>query len=585
MTSRLRSVSLYLLTMRKFTSCLLVVLLLLSVAATPPSGRNPTYAKNGMVVSATMIASEVGRDILKRGGNAIDAAVATAFALAVTWPTAGNIGGGGFIVYADKTGKATTIDFREKAPLAATEKMYLDSNGNVIKDLNHEGILSVGVPGTVAGLYLAHSKYGKLPWAQLVDPSIRLASKGFPFTYALHQQSKGLKSEFDKYPSTTKVMYKNGTTLYEPGDIWKQPDLANVLKRIKKYGRDGFYKGEVAKKLAAFMKANGGLITEEDLAKYEAIEREPLTGSYRGYTIKTMPPPSSGGVALLEMLSILEGYNIDSLRYKSADYVHVVAEAMRRAYADRAEFLGDPDFNADMPIAKLTSKEHATKLRNTITMDRTFPSDSSRFGQLFESAGNTTHLSVVDQEGNSVSMTYTLEENYGSKVVAEGLGFFLNDEMGDFNVQPGVTNRKGQIGSKPNLIAPGKRMLSSMTPTILLKDGKPVLVVGSPGGRTIINTVLQVILNHVDHKMNIAQSVEAPRFHHQWLPDQISFEHFSFPPEVQAKLKEKGHKLVEMPITAVYFPGHAMSIAIDPITGYRMGAADSRGADGGAAGY
>ena len=585
MTNRSRSGSLYLITMKKFTSCLLVVFLLPSVAATPPSGRNPTYAKNGMVVSATMIASEVGRDILKQGGNAIDAAVATAFALAVTWPTAGNIGGGGFIVYADKNGKATTIDFREKAPLAATEKMYLNSNGKVIKDLNHEGILSVGVPGTVAGLYLAHSKYGKLPWADLVDPSVRLAAKGFPFTYALHQQSKGLKSEFDKYPSTKKVMYKNGTAFYEPGDIWKQPDLAKVLKRIKKYGRDGFYKGEVAKKLAAFMKANGGLITEEDLAKYEAIEREPLTGTYRGYTIKTMPPPSSGGVALLEMLSILEGYNIDSLGYKSADYIHVVAEAMRRAYADRAEFLGDPDFNADMPIAKLTSKEHAAKLRSTINMEKTSPSDSSRFGQLFESAGNTTHLSVVDQEGNSVSMTYTLEENYGSKVVAEGLGFFLNDEMGDFNPQPGVTDRKGQIGSKPNLIVPGKRMLSSMTPAILLKDGKPVLVVGSPGGRTIINTVLQVILNHVDHKMNIAQSVEAPRFHHQWLPDQISFEHFSFAPEVQAKLKEKGHKLNEIPITSVYYPGHAMSIAIDPITGYRMGAADSRGADGGAAGY
>lgn len=538
-----------------------------------------------MVVSASSIASEIGRDVLKRGGNAIDAAVATAFALAVTWPTAGNIGGGGFIVYADKNGKATTIDFREKAPLAATEKMYLDSNGKVIKDLNHEGILSVGVPGTVAGLYLAHSKYGKLPWASLVDPAVKLASKGFSFTYALHQQSKGLKSEFDKYPSTKKVMYKNGTTLYEPGEIWKQPDLAHVLKQIKKHGRDGFYKGDVAKKLATFMKANGGLITEEDLLKYEAVEREPLTASYRGYTIKTMPPPSSGGVTLIEMLSILEGYNIDSLGYKSSDYVHVVAEAMRRAYADRAQFLGDPDFNSDMPITKLTSKEYAANIRQTIDFAKTSPSDSSRFGQLYESSGNTTHLSVVDQEGNAVSLTYTLEENYGSKVVAGGLGFFLNDEMGDFNPQPGVTNTKGQIGTRPNLIVPGKRMLSSMTPTILLKDGKPVLVVGSPGGRTIINTVLQVILNHVDHKMNIAQSVEAPRFHHQWLPDQISFEHFSFAPEVQAKLKEKGHKLIEIPITSLYYPGHAMCIAIDPTTGYRMGAADSRAADGGAAGY
>ena len=571
--------------MRKITVSLLVAFLFLTIAGTAPTGRIPVYAKNGMVVSASVIASEIGRDILKRGGNAVDAAVATAFALAVTWPTAGNIGGGGFIVYADKTGKTTTIDFREKAPLAATDKMYLDSSGNVIKDLNHEGILSVGVPGTVAGLYLAHTRYGKLPWADLVDPAVRLASKGIPFTYALHQQTKGLKKEFDKYPSTKKVMYKNGTDYFEPGEIWKQPDLAATLKKIKKNGRDGFYKGEVAEKLAAFMKTNGGLITQEDLLKYEAIEREPLTGSYRGYTIKTMPPPSSGGVALIEMLSILEGFNLDSLGYKSSDYVHVVAEAMRRAYADRAEFLGDPDFNPDMPVTKLISKEHAAKMRKTISMEKTSPSDSTRFGQLYESAGNTTHLSVVDKEGNAVSLTYTLEENYGSKVVAEGLGFFLNDEMGDFNPQPGVTTSKGQIGTKPNLIIPGKRMLSSMTPTILLKDGKPVLIVGSPGGRTIINSVLQVILNHVDHKMSIGQAVEMPRFHHQWLPDQISFEHFSLSLDVQSKLKEKGHHLDERPIGQLWYPGHAMSILVDHTTGYRMGAADSRAADGGAAGY
>lgn len=571
--------------MKKITLSILVVLLLLNTAGAPPQGRIPVYAKNGMVVSASMIASEIGRDILKRGGNAMDAAVATAFALAVTWPSAGNLGGGGFIVYADKTGKATTFDFREKSPLAATEKMYLDETGNPIKDLNHKGILSVGVPGTVAGLHLAHTRYGKLPWANLVDPAIRLASKGFPFTYALHQQSKNNKPEFDKYPSTKKVMFKNGTEIFEPGEIWKQPDLAATLKKIKKHGRDGFYKGEVAEKLAAFMKANGGLITQEDLAQYEAIERKPLTGSYRGYTIQTMAPPSSGGIALIEMLSILEGFNLDSLGYKSADYIHVVAEAMRRAFADRAEFLGDPDFNPDMPVDKLISKEHAARVRKTINPDKASPSDSSRFGQLYEGGANTTHLSVVDKEGNAVSLTYTLEQSYGSKVVAEGLGFFLNDEMGDFNPQPGVTTSKGQIGTKPNLIAPGKRMLSSMTPTILLKDGKPVLIVGSPGGRTIINSVLQVILNHVDHKMNVAQAVEMPRFHHQWLPDQINFEHFSFAPEVQIKLKEKGHHLIELPIGLVAYPGHAMSIAIDFQTGYRMGAADSRAADGGAAGY
>jgi gamma-glutamyltranspeptidase / glutathione hydrolase len=571
--------------MNKVIVFLLVPLLLVNTAATPTGGRFPAYAKNGMVVSASMIASEIGRDVLKKGGNAIDAAIATAFALAVTWPTAGNIGGGGFIVYADKEGNATTIDFREKAPLAATEKMYLDEQGKPIKNINHEGLLSVGVPGTVAGLHLAHSRYGKLPWSQLVDPAMQLAAKGFPFTYTLHQNSKSLKAVFEKYSSTKKVMYKNGTDVYEPGELWKQPDLAATLKEIKKNGRDGFYKGKVAEKLAAFMKANGGLITQEDLLQYEAIERKPLTGTYKGYTIQTMPPPSSGGVALIEMLSILEGYDLNALGYRSADYVHVITEAMRRAFADRAEFLGDPDFNPDMPVDKLISKTHAEKMRQTIAMDKTSPSDSSRFGQFYESGTNTTHLSVVDKEGNAVSLTYTLEQGYGSKVVAEGLGFFLNDEMGDFNPQPGVTNSTGQIGTKANLIAPGKRMLSSMTPAILLKDGKPVLVVGSPGGRTIINTVLQVILNHVDHQMNIAQAVEMPRFHHQWLPDQIYFEHFSIAPEVQARLKEKGHKLVEIPIGALAYPGHAMSIAIDRDTGYRMGAADSRGADGGAAGY
>lgn len=571
--------------MKQFISLILIALLLCNTAATPPVGRIPVYGKNGMVVSASVLASEIGRDILKKGGNAIDAAVATAFALAVTWPTAGNIGGGGFIVYTDKNGKATSIDFREKAPLAATEKMFLDASGKVVGNLNHEGLLSVGVPGTVAGLHLAHSKYGQLPWATLVDPAVQLAAKGFPFTYTLHQNTKSLKATFDKYPSTKKVMYKNGTDFYEPGEIWRQPDLAATLKEIKKHGRDGFYKGKVAGKLAAFMKANGGLITEEDLIQYEAIERKPLTGTYRGYTVYTMPPPSSGGVALLEMLSILEGYNLDSLGYKSADYIHVVTEAMRRAFADRAQFMGDPDFNADLPVDRLLSKQHASDLRKTIAMDKVSPSDSTRFGQLYESGTNTTHLSVVDKEGNAVSLTYTLEQGYGSKVVAEGLGFFLNDEMGDFNPQPGATTRSGQIGTKPNLIAPGKRMLSSMTPTILLKDGKTILVVGSPGGRTIINTVLQVILNCVDHQMSVAQAVEMPRIHHQWLPDQLYFEHFSLAPEVQARLKEKGHKLIEIPIGAVAYPGHAMSIAIDPATGYRMGAADSRGADGGAAGY
>lgn len=562
----------------------IAALIFLLSSFTPTGGRIPTYAKNGMVVSASMIASEIGRDILKKGGNAIDAAVATAFALAVTWPAAGNIGGGGFLLFADKNGKVTSIDFREKAPLTAHQNMYLDKDGKMIKDLNRIGVLSSGVPGTVAGLHLAHQRYGKLPWAELVDPAYRLALKGFKFTYALHQQSKFNKQFFEKYPSSMKVMFKPNGSPFEPGEIWKQPDLANTLKLIKLKGRDGFYKGDVAEKLEKFMKENQGLITKEDLEKYEAIERKPVKGEYRGHEVYSIPPPSSGGVALIEMLNILEGYDLNALQYKSADYVHVLTEAMRRAFADRAEFMGDPEFNPDIPVDRLLSKEYAETIRKTISIETSSPSDSSRFGQLYGGGSNTTHLSVVDVEGNAVSLTYTLEQGYGSKVVAEGLGFFLNDEMGDFNSVPGVTNSAGQIGTKPNLIAPGKRMRSNMTPAILLKNGKPVLVVGSPGGATIITTVLQVLLNFVDHKMNIAQAVEAPRFHHQWLPNRIQFEHYSLSPEVKERLKNKGHTLQEMPLTALPYPGHAMCISIDE-TGLKAGAADSRAQDGGTAGY
>lgn len=564
----------------------LLCLFLFSFSVAPPiTGRFPVYAKNGMVVSASKLASEVGRDVLKKGGNAIDAAVATAFALAVTWPEAGNIGGGGFIVYVPKNGEPTSFDFREKAPLAANEKMYLNEKGELIKDLNHEGLLSVGVPGTVAGLFDAHQKYGKLPWKKLVDPAVRLAKNGFPFTHALHSATRNNKAEWEKYPSTIKVMYKPGGELYTLDEIWKQPDLAATLKRIRDKGKDGFYKGETATRLAAFMKTNGGLITTQDLDQYTSVERRPLEGNYRGYTIYTVPPPSSGGVALIEMLNILEGYDLKSLGFGSADYVHIVTEAMRRAYADRAEFMGDPDFNSNLPVEKLTSKEYAAALSKSITMDKVSPSDSSRFGQIYDGGSNTTHLSVVDKEGNAVSLTYTLEESYGSKVVADGLGFFLNDEMGDFNPVPGKTTSSGQIGTTPNLIAPGKRMLSSMTPTIVTKDGKPVIVVGSPGGKTIINSVMQVIINVIDHNMNIGQAVEAPRFHHQWLPNKIEFEHHMLSPETQLKLKEKGHTLVERPVTSVRWPGHAMCIMINSETGYRMGAADSRAPDGGVAGY
>jgi gamma-glutamyltranspeptidase/glutathione hydrolase len=553
----------------------------LLMAFMPTGGRIPVYAKNGMVVSASNTASEIGRDILKQGGNAIDAAVATAFALAVTWPAAGNIGGGGFMIYVDKDSKATSIDFREKAPILANEKMFLNQNGELIKDLNRIGVLAAGTPGTVAGLYYAHKKYGKLPWKKLVQPAVDLATIGIRFTYALHNQSIQQKEVWKKIPSTAKVMYKNGTDVYEFEEIWKQPDLANALKRIRDYGHDGFYKGVTATKLVDFMKAQGGIMTQADLDRYQAVERKPVTGNYRGYDIITMGPPSSGGIALIEILNILEGYDLDDLGYKSADYVHIMKESMKRGFADRAEFLGDPDFVEDMPVDKLISKEYAKKLQSGINMEIASVSDSSKFGQIYEGGQNTTHLSVVDKEGNAVSLTYTLEQSYGAQVIADGLGFFLNNEMGDFNPVPSVTNRQGQIGTKPNLIAPEKRMLSSMTPTILLKDNKPVLVIGAPGGPTIINSVVQVILNVIDHDMNIAQAIEEPRIHHQWLPDRIRIQSNSISKDTQLKLKERGHVLVE----GQNVGGAAMGIMIDRKTGYILGAADSRSPDGGACGY
>ena len=567
--------------MKERISLILLLIVLPLVALSPTGGRIPVYKKNAMVVSASDIASNIGSDILRQGGNAIDAAVATAFALAVTWPAAGNLGGGGFIVYRPKQGPVTTFDFREKAPLASSPTMYLDEKGELIRGLNGRGVLSVGVPGTVAGLHLAHSRYGKMAWKKLVAPAIDLARKGIPLSYGLSQQFKNRKRVWENYPSTMKVMFKDDGGIYEPGEKWKQPDLAATLKRIQKDGRDGFYKGEVAERLAAFMRENKGIITEEDLARYEAVERKPLETTYHGYRVFSMPPPSSGGTALIEMLNMLEGYDLNSLGYHSADYVHLLSEVMRRAFADRAQFMGDPDFNTDLPIDKLTSKEYAGNLRKTISMDAASPSDSAQYGQLY-GGHSTTHLSVVDTEGNAVALTYTLEQSYGSQVIADGLGFFLNDEMGDFNPVPGVTTSNGQIGSDPNLIQPGKRMLSSMTPTIVEKDGKLFLVIGAPGGRTIINTVLQIIVNTIDHEMNVAQAVESPRIHHQWLPDRISFERHGLSPDTQEKLEAKGHTLNEY---SSALQGQAMGIMFNPETGYLMGAADSRASDGGVAGF
>lgn len=557
-----------------------IIGLLLATFIISTDSFSQTYGQNGMVVSDNTVASQVGTDILKRGGNAIDASIATAFALAVTHPQAGNIGGGGFIVYTDATGKSTTIDFREKAPLLATADMFLDSSGNLVKGSNHEGLKSVGVPGTVAGLYLAHQKYGTLPWKDLVQPSVDLAEKGVILSYALAEHAKNFNKSSSTKPQFLKDYYKKPSgELVKFGELWVQKNLAETLKLIRDKGKDGFYKGAVAQEIATFMKANGGIITLEDLNKYEAVEREAITGTYKDYGIVSMPPPSSGGVAIIEMLNIMEQANLDSIPFNSTQYVHLVAEAMRRAFADRAQYLGDPDFNLEMPLDRLTSKEFAKMRYENIDMNRASVSDSLKFGQLYDGP-NTTHLSVVDKAGNAVSLTYTIEQSYGSGLGSPKLGFIFNNEMGDFNPQPGYTDTGWLIGTDPNIIQPEKRMLSSMSPTIVTKNGKPYLVIGSPGGRTIINTVFQTILNVIAYDMPIEKAIEAMKIHHQWFPDQIIFENDLMSPDTQMNLLQMGHKL-----QGTKNLGRLMGILIPTDGDVYIGAADSSSPDGGAVGY
>ncbi|MBK8405864.1 MAG: gamma-glutamyltransferase [Saprospiraceae bacterium] len=537
------------------------------------------YGEHGMVVTSNKLASQIGIDILQKGGNAIDASIATAFALAVTHPAAGNIGGGGFLVYMNSSGAVTTIDFREKAPLAATANMFLDNEGKLIEDLNHNSIKAIGVPGTVAGLFLAHRKYGKLPWSVLIQPSIDLAQKGFPMTWSLYQEAQWLSRESSSKSFIQNYFNNSKSALTRPGELWKQPALAKTLTLIRDKGQDGFYKGAVAEEIEQFMIQNGGILTKKDLEKYQAIERKPIKGSYKGYDIYSMPPPSSGGVALVEMLNMMECANLKEVEFNSTGYVHLLAEVMRRTFADRAQHLGDPDFNSNMPIEKLTSKEFAKNRFRQIDMNSASRSDSSTFGQPYD-GNNTTHFSVVDKDGNAVSLTYTLEDSYGSKMGSNKLGFIFNNEMGDFNPVPGVTNSRGQIGSAANIIAPEKRMLSSMTPTIVAKDGKPFLIIGSPGGRTIINTVFQTILNVLSYDMQIDQAIEAMKIHHQWLPDVIYYEKHLMSPDTRKSLQLMGHKLQEVDIL-----GSLMGITYDPALKIYMGAADSSSPDGGAVGY
>jgi len=536
----------------------------------------PVSAKEGMVVSASAIASEVGARVLREGGNAIDAAIATGFALAVTYPTAGNIGGGGFMVIRFPDGRVTSFDFREKAPLKAHPNMFLDSAGEYSSRIHHNSHIAVGVPGTVAGFALAHEKYGRLKWQPLVQPSVELARDGFDVPPGLARSLAGALRRLSQYPASLAAYSKNGTP-YEEGERFRQPDLARSLERIMREGRDGFYKGETARLIAEEMKRGGGLITEEDLARYTAKERAPLRGQYRGYEIISMPPPSSGGIAMIEMLNILEGFDVKAMGHNSAAHIHHLAESMRRAFRDRAQHVADTDFN-EVPIAKLTSKEYAAELRKSINPNAATPSAPADITADYESP-ETTHYSVVDKDGLAVSVTYTLEAGYGSGIVVPGAGFLLNNEMGDFNGKPGLTTETGLIGTTPNLARPEQRMLSSMTPSILAKDGKLVAVIGSPGGRTIINTVLQVASNIIDFGMNIQQAVNAPRMHHQWLPDRISIEADGVTPETVAKLRAMGHT-----VNVGGRQGTAHSIMVDPRTGALLGAPDYRDRDAGAAG-
>ena len=553
---------------------------LLIAALTPPAwAAQPVRAKNGMVTSQAFIASQVGADVLWDGGNAVDAAIATAFALAVVHPAAGNIGGGGLLVSRLSDGSTTTYDFRETAPALAHPEMFL-KDGKYNADLHHNSHLAVGVPGTVAGLYEAFEDLGskKVSWRRLVEPAVVLAKEGFIVTDGLARSLKAILPEMKKYPVTVEQFSRKGVP-YEMGDILRQPDLARTLERIAERGPRGFYEGETARLLAREMKANGGLITEADLKAYRAIQRKPLVGKYRGYSVIGMPPISSGGTAVIQMLNVLEDYDLAADGPRSAITIHRIAEAMRRAFADRARHLGDPDFNKSMPIDRLISKEYALGLRKTIRDDRASVSSPNTFEWPAES-NETTHLSVVDRDRNAVSLTYTLEESYGSKIVVPGAGFLLNNEMGDYNAGPGLTDEKGLIGTEPNLARPGKRMLSSRAPTILAKDGDLSMVIGSPGGRTIINTVVLNILNVVDFKMNIQDAIDFPRFHHQWLPDRIWYEKNGISPDTVALLKQRGHTVQESP----FYQGFVAGIVWNREEKLIEGGVDRRALDGAAIG-
>jgi gamma-glutamyltranspeptidase / glutathione hydrolase len=565
---------------RKWLTSLVLVASLATAAVAAPL--RPVHAPHAMVASVHELASRAGVEMMQAGGNAIDAAVATGFALAVVHPQAGNLGGGGFMLIRMSDGAIHFIDYREKAPAAATANMYLDAQANVIEKASRVGYRAIGVPGSVAGLAYAQKTYGKLPLPQVMAPAIKLAREGYALAYedAEDLQDKNLA----EFPESRRIFQRNGN-YYKPGEVFRQPELARTLERIAKNPGD-FYHGAMARELAAGMQKSGGLITAEDLAHYEVKEREPIRGTYRDYDIISAPPPSSGGIALVEILNILEGYDLAKFGNRSAQAIHLTVEAFRRAFYDRAEFLGDPDFSK-IPVAQLIDKKYAAGWRDSIDPARASVSkdlkrpaifnELERYAQAHSSTlrairepENTTHYSVVDPAGNAVAVTTTLNDWFGSRVTAEGLGFLLNDEMDDFAAKQGVPNGYGLIQGPANAIGPGKRPLSAMTPTIVLKDGQPFLVLGSPGGPTIITTVANILMGVVDFGLDIQEAVNAPRFHHQWLPETVLAED-RLSPDTLEILRAKGHK-----ITMRHFWGDGECIAVDPKSGERLGASDSR---------
>jgi gamma-glutamyltranspeptidase/glutathione hydrolase len=562
----------------------LVFVLIVSLNVPASIAREPVRARHGMVASTNEVASQVGVEIMKRGGNAVDAAIAVAFALAVTHPAAGNLGGGGFMMIRLKDGRTTAIDYREMAPGAAHRNVYLDKNNNLIEGEGGSlvGYRAAGVPGTVRGMELALKKYGsgKLTWAQLIEPARQLAGRGFVVTHELARSLYGNREYLEKYAETKRIYLKGGN-FYQEGELFRQPELAATFARLQRSGPNDFYEGETARLIVADMKRNHGLMTMEDLHGYVAKERTPVRGNYRGYEIISMPPPSSGGAVLIQMLNILEGFDLQKLEASSSDRYHLMAEAMRRAFADRAEYMGDTDF-VKVPVPGLIDKAYAATLRATINTERASTSEEVRAGRPagYESE-ETTHFTVVDADGNAVSNTYTLNNSYGSAAVAKGTGMLLNDEMDDFAAKPGTPNLYGLIQGERNAVAPKKRPLSAMTPTIVLrKDGSLWFTIGSPGGPTIINTVLCVITNVIDYEMNIQQAIDFPRIHHQWLPDELVGEPFGLSGDTQKALTARGHKLAKL-----RYLGDAEGIMIEEKTGVRLGATDPRRSDGLAIGY